>query len=108
MRVGRQRGKKIRPQRTLPRIGWELPELVVRIRESLLEVGGRGSLVPKGRPGIIPGARKKAHPGFRPQPCQPPPEEGQVAKPLPILAQALNEQLLDTGANLICGLLPAC
>lgn len=30
-----------------------------------------------------------------------------MAEPLPTLAQALNEQLLDAGANLICRLLAA-
>lgn len=82
LRVGRQRGKKTRPWRTLPRIGWELPELVVRIRESLLDMGGRGSLVPKGRPGIIPGRQTEGAPRLQAS-AMPTPTQGRAGGKAP-------------------------
>lgn len=82
MQVSRQRGKKAQPWRSLPRIGWELPELVAAVRESLLEVGGRGSLVPKGRPGIIPGLQAEGAPRLQAS-AMPTPTQGKAGGKAP-------------------------
>lgn len=75
--------------------------------DSLLEVCGRESFVPKGRLDAMPGHQVEST--SRCQDLAPPiPIQGVVEESFPTLAQPLNEQQLSAGNNLIYRLcLPA-